>query len=314
MLLSFLSSLARERGLAVFIVLHDLNIASTFSDRIVLLANGEVVVQGTPAMAATVRGVPCKPVGEANTGRRVRWEEPTPIQRIAAQRTTDTFTSTPHFYLTSEVSAEALAEMRERLLPAVQRRAGVRLTFTDLLVKIAAATLAEHPRANAFWRDGRIGVHEQIDIGIATSSERGLWVPVLRDADRLSLVETARERARLVDAARSGKLSLADVASGTFTLSNLGSHRVDQFQPVLNTSPTGWPDGSPDGSPDGAQSVILAAGRIASRPFVINGQLAVARTIFLTIACDHRVLDGALAAAFLDRLIELIEEPYELLV
>ena len=101
-----------------------------------------------------------------------------------------------------------------------------------------------------------------------------------------------------MEAARSGKLSPEDIAGGTFTLSNLGGRRVDQFQPVLN----------------GAQSVILAAGRIAPRPFVVNGQLAVARTIVLTIACDHRVLDGAVAAAFFDRLIQLIEEPYELLV
>ena len=204
------------------------------------------------------------------------------------------------------MSAEALVGIRERLLPAVQRRTGAHLTVTDLLVKIAAVTLREHPRANAFWQEGRIGLHQQIDIGIATASERGLLVPVLRRADQLSLAETARERSRLVESARAGKLSPEDVSGGTFTLTNLGAHRVDHFQPVLNSSP--------NGSPNGAQSVILAVGRIAPRPFVINGQLAVTRTVALTIACDHRVLDGALAAAFLDRLIELIEEPYELLV
>ncbi|MGE5602026.1 MAG: dihydrolipoamide acetyltransferase family protein, partial [Nitrososphaerales archaeon] len=236
----------------------------------------------------------------------VRWQDPTPVQRIAAEHTTATWTTIPHFYLTSEASAEALVEMRERLLPAVERRAGVRLTITDLLVKIAATALAEHPAANAFWDSGRIGLYRGVDVGIATATGAGLLVPVLHGADHRSLAEIARERARLVNAARTGKLSPDDLAGGTFTLSNLGAHRVDQFQPVLNSSP--------NASPSGAQSVILAAGRIAPRPFVVNDQLAVARTIVLSIACDHRVLDGTLAAAFFDRLIQLIEEPYELLV
>lgn len=228
----------------------------------------------------------------------VRWEEPTPVQRVAAERTTATFTSTPHFYLTSEVRADRLIEMRERLLPAIERRSGVRLTITDLLVKIAAIALQEHPRANAFWQDGRIGVHERIDVGIATATVAGLVVPVVRAADRLPLAKLAQERSRLVEAGRAGKLALDDVRPGTFTISNLGGHRVDQFQPVLN----------------GPESVILAVGRIAPRPFVINGQIAVTDTMLLTIACDHRVLDGNLAAAFFDRLIQLVEEPYELLV
>jgi pyruvate dehydrogenase E2 component (dihydrolipoamide acetyltransferase) len=228
----------------------------------------------------------------------IRWEGPTPVQRAAAERTAATFTSTPHFYLTSEVRAGRLLEMRERLLPAIERRAGVRLTITDLLVKIAAIALQEHPRANAFWQAGSIGVHERIDVGLATATVAGLVVPVVRAADRLPLAELARERSRLVEAGRAGKLALDDVRPGTFTLSNLGGHRVDQFQPVLNAP----------------ESVILAVGRIAPRPFVIDGQLAVTDTMLLTIACDHRVLDGDLAAAFFDRLIQLVEEPYELLV
>lgn len=243
------------------------------------------------------------PAAKEDGGRGgVRWEEPTLIQRIGADRTTATWAAVPHFHFTTEASAEALVEMRERLLPAVERRAGVRLTITDLLVKIAAIALVEHPRVNAFWNNGRIGFYEAVDIGIATATDGGLVVPVLRDANRLQLSEIARERARLVEAARNGKLSPDDATGGTFTITNLGAHRVDQFQPVLNSSP------------GAAQSVILATGRIEPRPVAANGQLIVARTIFLTIACDHRALDGAAAAAFFDRLIELIEEPYELLI
>ncbi len=175
---------------------------------------------------------------------------------------------------------------------------GVRLTFTDLLLKLAAGALSEHPRANAFWQEGRIGVHTEVNAGLAVATPGGLVVPVLRAADRRSLAEITRERSRLVETARSGKLTPDDVAGGTFTLSNLGTHRVDEFQPVLNS----------------AQSVILAAGRIAPRPFVVDGRLAAVHTVFLTVACDHRVLDGATAAAFFDRLIHLVEAPYELLV
>jgi pyruvate dehydrogenase E2 component (dihydrolipoamide acetyltransferase) len=253
-----------------------------------------------PVPDAAASGLPpsSKAPAELAPPERVRWEEPTPVQRISAARTTAAFTSTPHFYLTSEARADALIEMRDQLLPAVERRAGVRLTITDLLVKIAATALSEHPRANAFWQAGRIGIHEHINIGIATATAAGLLVPVLHDSGQRSLAEIAAERSRLVGAARAAKLAPEDVEGGSFTLSNLGAHRVDQFQPVLNPP----------------ESVILAAGRISPRPFVVNSQLAVARTVVLTIACDHRVLDGALAAAFFDRLIQLVEEPYELLV
>lgn len=240
--------------------------------------------------------------GPARTGAGIHWEDPTPIQRVGAERTTAAFATVPHFYLTAEASAEALVQVREQLLPAVERRAGVRLTITDLLVKIAATALLEHPRANAFWQDGRIGMNERVDIGIATATDAGLIVPVLKAAGDQPLAQIAKERARLVAAARAGRLAPEDIAGGTFTLSNLGAHRVDQFQPVLNTSP------------NAPQSVILAAGRIAPRPFVVDGALVVARTVMLTIACDHRVLDGALAAAFFDRLVGLIEAPYEILV
>jgi pyruvate dehydrogenase E2 component (dihydrolipoamide acetyltransferase) len=237
-------------------------------------------------------------VPEQVVAHGVRWEEPTPVQRITAERTTAAFSATPHFYLTSEVMAEALVELRERLLPSIERRVGVRLTITDLLVRALAIALAEHPRANAFWQAGRIGFPDQINIGIATATEVGLLVPVLRNADRLSLASLASGRARLVEAARAGLLSPDDAAGGTFTVSNLGAHRIDQFQPVLNPP----------------QSAILAAGRIAERPAAVEGLLVVRRTILLTLACDHRVLDGAVAAGFLDRLVQLIEEPYELLV
>ena len=260
----------------------------------------------------------------------VRWETPTAAQRVAAERMTASFGSAPHFYLDVEVHADALLEVRDRLFPAVERKAAVRLTLTDLLVRIVGAALAEHPRVNAFWADGRIGLPERVNVGIAVataastplstgastplstgastplstgastplSASTGLVVPVLRDVDRKPLAQIAAERSVLVARARTGQLSPADLAGGTFTLTNLGMYRVDSFHAILNPP----------------QSAILAVGRIAERPVAIGGQLAVRRTVVLTLSCDHRVLDGVLGALFLGRVAELIEDPYELFV
>jgi len=210
---------------------------------------------------------------------------------------TASFGSAPHFYLSAEVRADALLDLRTRLLPLVEERAGVRLTITDLLVRILATALAEHPRANAFWDEGRIGLNRQINVGVAVATDAGLVVPVLRQADRKSLSQIASERAKLVEKARAGTLSVDDLSGGTFTLTNLGMFRVDVFQAILNPP----------------QSAILAVGRIAERPVVVDGQLVARPTVVLSLSCDHRVLDGALAAQFLGRVVELVEEPYGLL-
>jgi pyruvate dehydrogenase E2 component (dihydrolipoamide acetyltransferase) len=268
---------------------------------------GRVIERDVLSSAGALRSIPPARVEE------VRWENPTAAQRVAAERMTASFGNAPHFYLDVEVHADALLELRDRLLPAVERKAAVRLTLTDLLVRIVGDALAEHPRANAFWADGRIGLHERVNVGIAVATaastplstgastghntNAGLVVPVLHDVDRKPLAQIAAERSALVERARTGKLSPGDLTGGTFTLTNLGMYRVDSFQAILNPP----------------QSAILAVGRIAERPVAIGGQLAVRRTVVLSLSCDHRVLDGVLGAQFLGRVAELIEEPYELL-
>jgi pyruvate dehydrogenase E2 component (dihydrolipoyllysine-residue acetyltransferase) len=209
-------------------------------------------------------------------------------------------TTAPHFYLSAEAPADALLELRERLLPVIERRAGVQLTVTDLLVKIVATALAEHPRANAFWDPaggGRIGLHRRGHLGLAVATEAGLMAPVLRDADRMGLTEIAAARTQLVERARHGRLSPGELEDSTFMLADLSMYRVDVFQAIL-TPP---------------QSAVLAVGRIAERPVVVNRQLCVRPTVVLTLSCDHRVLDGLLGARILDRVVELIEEPYDLI-
>jgi len=261
---------------------------------------GRVIERDVPSSAGA------SPSILAAREHEVRWETPTAAQRVAAERMTASFGSAPHFYLDVEVQADAVLALYEQLLAAVERKTSVRLTLTDLLVRIAGAALAEHPRANAFWADGRIGLHGRVNVGIAVatgdstplSTGGGLVVPVLRDVDRKPLAQITAERVALVARARAGQLSPDDLTGGTFTLTNLGMYRVDSFHAILNPP----------------QSAILAIGRIVERPVVIDGQLAVRRTVVLTLSCDHRVLDGVLGAQFLGRVAELIENPYELLV
>jgi len=171
----------------------------------------------------------------------------------------------------------------------------VRLTFTDMLARLLAATLRDHPLANATWEEGRIRLYREINIGLATAVDDGLVVPVIKGADELSLAEIALARRELADRATAGKLTLDEVTGGTFTLTNLGMLGVDVFQAIINPP----------------QSAILATGRIAERPVVEKGQVVARPTIYLTLSVDHRVLDGATAARFLQDLQALIEDPYQ---
>ncbi len=220
---------------------------------------------------------------------------PGPIQRLTAQRMTESFTSTPHFYLSIEAKATKLVELRERLLPVVEEKAGIRLTFTDILIVLVAKALRDHPLANASWEEGRIRISKEINIGLATAVEEGLVVPVIKRADEKGLAQIAGERKELADKAAQGKLRLEELEGGTFTLTNLGMFGVDEFGAIINPP----------------QSAILAVGRIAERPVVEDGQVVARPTIRLTLSVDHRVWDGAQGARFLSDLKALIEDPHE---
>jgi pyruvate dehydrogenase E2 component (dihydrolipoyllysine-residue acetyltransferase) len=210
-------------------------------------------------------------------------------QRMA-QRTTEAWQSSPHFYLQRDVGAARLTAWREstRRRPRYER-----LSHTDLLVKIAAAALERHPRVNATWHDGGIADGPGINIGIAVAVDDGLVVPVVHDADRLELHEIVERRVRLVEAARAGRLRPEDVSGGTFTISNLGMFGVDAFAAILNAP----------------QAAILAVGRIADRVVALDGRAEVRPMCTFTVSFDHRVVDGARGAEFLETLVALAEEP-----
>jgi pyruvate dehydrogenase E2 component (dihydrolipoamide acetyltransferase) len=239
---------------------------------------------------------------------------PTPIEplsgvrRVVAERMAHSFATAPHFYLSAEVEATALARMREGLLAKVEAAAGARLTVTDILLKVCAQALAEFPDVNVAWAEdaagGGIVRHIEVNVGLAVSvgqdgilPHSGLVVPVLRGADRLTLGEIARRRSDLVGRARGGKLTLTDLEGGAFTLSNLGMYGVDEFHAILNPP----------------QAAILAVGRIKDRPVAVAGAVVVRPTLHLSLSVDHRVLDGASGARFLERVAQLIQEPYLLL-
>ncbi len=237
------------------------------------------------------------PAQAVSAGPQAEAMSPGTIWRLMAEHMAASWTSVPHFYLMREVDASQLIEWRERILPTVEKRAGVRPTYTDLLVKLIGTALRQHPRVNSRWADGTIELHKEIDVGVAVAVEEGLLVPVIRNADSASISEIARQRVDLVERAQSRKLRPADITGGTFTLTNLGMYGVDAFSAIVNAP----------------QSAILAVGRITDRVVPFNGQPAIRPMMIMTLSCDHRAVDGARAAQFLDDLANSVEQPLLLL-
>lgn len=215
------------------------------------------------------------------------------IWRVMADRLTQAWTTIPHFYLIREVNASRLISWKEK----AQKNSTEKLTYTDLLVKLTAAALKQYPRLNASWIKDNIVLNQEINIGLAIAVDDGLLVPVIHHADEMNLTQLAIRRGELVSRAKANKLSLDDLSGGTFTISNLGMYGVDAFNAIVNPP----------------QAAILAISRIADRVVPINGQPAIQPMMTLSLSCDHRVVDGARGAEFLQSLADLIEEPLQLL-
>lgn len=215
------------------------------------------------------------------------------IWQVMAQRLSHAWTTIPHFYLLREVNASRLIAWLED----TRGRHTEKITYTDLLVKVIATALRQHPRLNAAWQHDTIMLNHEINIGLAVAIDEGLVVPVIRHADTLGLGQLAARRAELVTKAQAGRLSPDDLGGGTFTISNLGMYGVDAFSAIVNPP----------------QAAILAVSRIADRVVPLNGQPAVQPMLTLNLSCDHRVVDGARGAQFLQTLADLIEDPMRLL-
>jgi pyruvate dehydrogenase E2 component (dihydrolipoamide acetyltransferase) len=213
--------------------------------------------------------------------------------KLMAERTTKSWTTVPHFFLVREIDAGALLAARDKLLPQIEKARGVRLTQTDLLVALLARVLVKHPRVNAMWAEGGIRLNQEINVGIAMAVEDAVVATVVRYADKTELAEIAVQRRYMAERARAGRLQPSDIAGATFTISNLGMYNVDAFSAIISPP----------------QAAILAVGRITDRVVPVEGKPGVRPMMTLTLSSDHRVVDGARAARFLDELAAAIAEP-----
>jgi pyruvate dehydrogenase E2 component (dihydrolipoamide acetyltransferase) len=222
-----------------------------------------------------------------------------PISRLMAERTTQSWTTVPHFFVVREVDAGALNEARQQLGPEIEKLRGVKLTHTDLLIALVARVLLKHPRVNASWTREGVRTNPEINIGLAMAVDDGVVAPVIHNAANSTLAEIAVQRRDLTERARGGKLRPADIVGGTFTISNLGMFGVDAFTAIIIPP----------------QAAILAVGRIADRVVPVGvgpeARPGVRPMMTLTLSSDHRVVDGARAAEFLRDLVEAIASPQQ---
>jgi pyruvate dehydrogenase E2 component (dihydrolipoamide acetyltransferase) len=245
---------------------------------------GEILADDILAAASTQS--PAKPVPT------IAQAVPT-IGRLMAERTTQSWTTVPHFFVTRDVDAGALNEARERAVPAVERSHGVKVTHTDLLVAIVARTLGKHPRLNASWTPEGIVQHDHVNIALAIGVENAVVTAVIPHAERAALGDIAVRRRELAERAQAGRLQPADIANATFTISNLGMFEVDAFTAIIVPP----------------QAAILAVGAIADRVVPVDGAPGVRPMMSLTLSCDHRVVDGVRAAEFMRDLAAAIRSP-----
>lgn len=229
-------------------------------------------------------------------------EVPTSLARIMAERTTQSWTTVPHFFVTRDLDSTALNQYRDRVVAEIERTSAdpattIRITHTDLLVALVARVLLSHPRLNASWTPAGIRLHDHVNMAVAIAVNDGVVAPVIPSAHTATLAQIALQRRALADRARAGKLHPSDLADATFTISNLGMYHVDQFSAII-TPP---------------QAASLAVGAIADRVVAVDGQPAVRPMMTLTVSCDHRVADGARAAQFLSDLAEALRDPAKLL-
>jgi pyruvate dehydrogenase E2 component (dihydrolipoamide acetyltransferase) len=220
-----------------------------------------------------------------------------PISKLMAERTTQSWTTVPHFFVVREVDAAALNETRKTLAAQIEQTHHAKLTHTDLLVALSARVLRKHQRVNASWSGDAVRLNEKINIGLAMAVADGVVAPVIQNADTAALGEIAMQRAELTERARSGKLRPADLAGGTFTISNLGMFGVDAFTAIIIQP----------------QAAILAVGAIEDRVVPIDGLPGIRPMLTLTLSSDHRVVDGARAAEFMRDLAAAISDPRQFL-
>lgn len=224
-----------------------------------------------------------------------RDEPASEIRKVIARRLVTSLGPVPHFFLTSEIEMDRAAEMR-RGINALDP--DLKISINDIIIKVAAAALIQHPEVNASFQERFVRYYERADIGVAVAIEDGLITPVVRAADQKSLSQIAAEVRELAERARSRRLKPEEYTGATFSISNLGMFGIDEFTAVINP-------------PEGA---ILAVGAMAPKPVVRDNEIVIRQMMRVTMSCDHRVIDGATGAKFLQTFKKILENPLYLVV
>ena len=259
--------------------------------------NGEILADDVMKSASAAKAAP--PVA---TARPTSAPAATPsgpadaistIGRIMAERTTQSWTTVPHFFVARDVDASALKASRTMLIPFIEKSHGVKVTHTDLLVSAIGKALTKYPRINGSWVDGKIILNQEVNVALAIAVDNAVVTAVIKHADTLSLGEIARARKELSEKARANKLSPADISGATFTISNLGMLNVDAFTAIIVPP----------------QACILAVGAITDRVVAVDGLIGIRPVMTMTLSSDHRLVDGARAAMFMDDVVKALQAP-----
>jgi len=215
------------------------------------------------------------------------------IARLMAERTTQSWTTVPHFFVSRDYDCTELLAVQKRLAPGIEQAHHSRLSITDLLIALVARVLVKHPRMNSSWSDGAIQPNKDVNMSVAIAVEEGVVSAVIHNADTMQLADICLRRQELTERARANKLRPADITGGSFTLSNLGMYQVDSFTAIIPPPQVG----------------ILAVGGISDRVAAAEGKPAIRPVMTVTLSSDHRAIDGAGAAKFLVDLAEAVQQP-----
>ena len=264
----------------------------------------EAAAKAPVAVAAPTNGgqvepeIVAAPVAAAESTDEYDLQPLSKIRRIIAEKLSRSYREAVHVTLDCEVDMAEAAKLRAQVELEWLARHGVKVTYTDLIVRAIAKALTEHRALNATFTSEGIRLHKRVNVGVAMAIPGGLVVPVVRDADSRPLLEIARTIRQMTERARAGQIAPDDMRGGTFTISNMGTMGIDHFTPIIN----------------GGEGAILGVGRVAEKPVVRDGQIVARPMMALSLTFDHRGVDGSGAAAFLGRVRQILENPYLLLV
>lgn len=258
----------------------------------------ETRAPSAPAAPAAKPAPVSAPVVAPTPTQLVAGEQPlSKMRQVIARRLQESKSTIPHFYLTMEIYMDEAMKLRGQV-NAMAGSDEEKLSVNDLIVAAVGRTLRKFPNVNAYFKGDKLEMHDAVNVGIAVSVDDGLLTPVLHNADQKSLKQIAVETKALAARARANKMQPQDLGPGTFTISNLGMYGIDEFAAIINPP----------------ESSILAVGMVKKVPVVLNDQIQVAQVMKLTMSVDHRVVDGALGARFMQELKKLLENPINLVV